>query len=334
MRTMKIALILCFVLVAFNEVRAQRPTERVISNNIEGTVLDENRRPVVNAFVELYSNLGTLIGNQRTTSGGRFSFRRLGPGRYLVTVKPFMTNLLEESETVEISNQFGLSETAFLDFRLKVDKRFLPSSPTITDVVFAQAVPDEAKRHFRLGIDKLRSDRVRGLADLEEAIRLFPDYFDALTALGKAHILDSMYEKGYPYLLRAIDVNQKCADCYYSLALAFYKLDQQPAAVRAIDAAAFLQPQAIHVRLLQGIILHAANDLQRAEAALLAAKSMSKEPNSDIHYYLALVYNKQGRNDEAAEELERYLKADKQISDLKKQETKALIKKLRKPGEN
>jgi hypothetical protein len=331
MKKLKIVLLLCTVLISFHNVLAQRSNERVISNSIEGTVFDEYRKPVVNAFVELYNSLGVLMGNQRTTAGGRFSFRRLGPGRYSVTVKPTMTNLLEETQTVEITNQFGQSETTFLDFRLQIDRRFLHSYPLVTGSVFAQDVPNEARRLFRAGIEKLGSDPLRGLEDLEQAVGLFPNYFDALTALGKAHIMAGNYEKGYPYLLKAIDVNQKCADCYYALGLAFYKLEQIPAAVKAINAAAFLQPQVVNVRLLQGIILHSAKDLQGAETALLAATSMSREPIPDSHYYLALVYNKQGRNQEAADQLELYLKADKKIPNLKKEETKALIEKLRKP---
>jgi tetratricopeptide (TPR) repeat protein len=330
MKKLKISLLLCSVLFTFHSIFAQGGNNRVISNSIEGTVFDENRQPVFNAFVELYNNLGVMIGNLRTTSAGRFSFRRLGPGRYSVTVKPLMTNLLEETQVVEINNQFGLSETAFVDFRLGLDRRFLPSTPTVTGAVFVQDVPENAKRLFRSGIEKLESDHVRAIQDLEQAVAVFPEYFDCLAALGKTHILDGNYEKGYPYLLKAIDVNQKCADCYYSLGLAFFKLDQIPAAVTAIDAAAFLHPQGFSVRLLQGIILLAAKDVKGAETALLAAKSLSKNPNPDVHYNLGLVYNKQGRNQEAADQLELYLKADKKIPDLKKEETKELIRKLRK----
>ena len=330
MKKLKVAVLLCSAFFASHNVVAQRPSERIISNNIEGTVFDEYKKPVFNAFVELNNSLGVVIANQRTTSGGRFSFRKLGSGRYSVTVKPSLTNLLEETQEVEISNQLGQSETAFLDFRLRTDKRFLPSSPTVTGSVFAQDVPDVARRFFKSGIEKLASDHLGGLQDLGQAINLFPAYFDALTALGKAHILDGDYEKGYPYLLKAIDVNQKCADCFYSLGLAFYKIQQIHAAVIAINAAAFLQPQVVNVRLLQGIILHSSKDLKGAETALLAAKSMSDEPNPDVHYYLALVYNKQGRNQEAADQLELYLKAYKKIPHLKKEETLTLIEKLRK----
>ena len=214
------------------------------------------------------------------------------------------------------------------------NKRFLPSQPTVTGSVFAQDVPDEAQRYLKSGLEKLGPDHLLGLQDLEQAVKLFPEYFDALTALGKTHILDGNYEKGYPYLLRSIDVNQKCGDCFYSLGLAFYKLEQIPAAVKAIDAAAFLMPQVVNVRLLQGIILHSGKDLAGAEAALLAAKSMSGEPNPDIHYYLALVYNKQGRNSEAADQLELYLKSYKKIPNIKKEETRALIEKLRHPKQS
>src|SRR5947208_10944354 len=41
--------------------------------------------------------------------------------------------------------------------------------------------------------------------------------------------------RSYPYLLRAIDVNQRSAPTYYSLSYAFYQLKQYPAALEAAD---------------------------------------------------------------------------------------------------
>lgn len=318
------------LIIGLSEVKAQRTgTLSIGLNQIEGRVTDESNNGVYNAYVELYDNFGSLINRQRTSGQGRFTFRGMQPGRYTVLVKPFGTNLQEESKEIEVNNQATRSDLVIVDFRLRVDKRFRDDEPSIVGTVFAQEVPAEAKQLYKSGIDKIKSKPDKALADLEEAIKLFPTYFDALTALGKYQILKGNYKIGYPFLLRAIDINKRCADCYYSLSLAFYKLNEITAASKAIDAAVLLQSQNPTIRLLQGIIYRLNNDLAGAEKALLTAKSLFKVPNSEVHWQLSIVYNRLKRNQEAADELEQFLKADPDLNDSERVNVRNLISKLR-----
>lgn len=298
-------------------------------NRIEGVVVDQSNSGVGNAYVELYDTNGSLVARQRTREQGRFSFRGMGPGRYTIIVKPFGTNLKEDSKDIEINNQNSRSDTVIVEFRLIPDKRFENSQPSVVGTIFAQEVPADAERLYKTGIERIESKPEQGAKDLEEAIKIFPRYFNALAALGKANIVRGKYELGYPYLLTAIDVNNKCGDCYYSLAIAFYKLDQLPAATKAIDAAVMLQPATAVIRLLQGIVYRLNNDLPGAEKALLTAKTLYKEPNSEVHWQLSLVYNRLKRNQEAANELEEYLKTKPDLSKSEKESVRDLISRLR-----
>ncbi|MEQ1921697.1 MAG: carboxypeptidase regulatory-like domain-containing protein [Pyrinomonadaceae bacterium] len=299
-------------------------------NRIEGRVTDETGNGVNNAFVELYSNFGTMVSRQRSTGQGRFTFRGMGPGRYVIAVKPYGTNLLEQEKDIEINNQSSRSDTVMVDFRLMQDRRFQANDLGIVGTVFAQEVPQEARQLYKSGIDEVQSNPGKSLASLEAAVKLFPNYFDALAALGKAKIIGGKYADGYPYLLRAIDVNKKCSDCYYSLSLAFYKLDETAAAIKAIDAAAILQPKSPVVRLLQGMIYYRSNDLKNAETALLLAKSLTDKPNAEVHWQLSLVFNRLKKNHEAADELEQYLKTKSDLKSAEIDSVRSLITKLRK----
>lgn len=300
-------------------------------SSIEGFIRDESHAPVYNAYVELYNSTGSQVDRQRSSSSGRFTFRGMPEGRYVISVKPFGTKLLEESQEVELIRLFGRATPIHIDFRLKVDKRFVSQRPTITGTVFVQEVPESAKQLYKSAMYAIESDKgERGLSELGKAIEIFPEYFDALTVLGKKYILIGNYEKGYPYLLRAVDVNRRCTDCYYSLSLAFYRLNELAAATKAIDAAAILQPKNSAVSLLQGMIYRANNDLTGAEKFLLLAKSLFDEPNSEVHWQLSLVYNRLKRNKEAADELEQYLKTKSGLNAAEKESVRNLISKLRK----
>lgn len=299
-------------------------------NRVEGRVTHKDTNMGVdNVYVELYSNLGTMVDRARTTGQGRFSFRRMGPGRYVVVAKPFGKNLREESVDIEINNQTGRSDTVYVDIRLRPERNAAAAEMGVVGTVFAQEVPADAKRLYKSGIDRVKSSPDRAYADLEAAVKLFPTYFDALAALGKAYVIGGKYEKGYPYLLRAIDINSKCSDCYYSLALSFYKLNELAAAVKAIDAAVVLQGQSSSVKLLQGIIYRLNKNLPGAEKALLTAKKLSTEPNPEVHWQLSLVYNGLERNAEAAHELELFMKAKSDMKDDEKTKVRDLIAKLK-----
>ena len=308
---------------------APRPITRQGTNWVEGKIITANNSPVYNAYVELYNDVGSLIDRQRSSTQGRFSFKGMGPGRYTVHVKPYGSNLLEEVREIEVNNQTTGSDFVSVNFRLSVDKR-TTEGVTIVGTVFAQEVPQDARRLYASGIEGLEANPDKALADLEAAVKSFPAYFDALAAVGKAYILKGNYGKGYPYLLKAIDINLKCADCYYSLALAFYKLNQIPAAIKAVDASALLQPGAPVIRLLQGIIYRINGDLTGAEKALLLARKLFKEPNHEVNWQLSLVYNRMKRNQDAAKELEEYLKVKPNVDKAEKQHVLGLIDKMRK----
>lgn len=301
------------------------------ASSIDGFVRDESHAPVYNAYVELYNSMGTLVDRQRSSSSGRFTFRGMPEGRYSISVKPYGTKLLEETKDVELIRLFGRATPVNVDFRLRVDKRFVSKRPTITGTIFVQEVPESAKQLYKSAMNAIDSDKdERALVDMGKAIEVFPAYFDALAALGKKYILDGNYEKGYPYLLRAIDVNKKCPDCYFTLALAFYKMNQLPAAVQASAASVVLQPRTPEYQLLLGTLLRVHGDLPRAEKALLAAKLLFKEPNPEVFWELSLLYNKTNRNPEAADALEAYLKAKPDVENTEKQRVRDLIAKLRK----
>jgi len=299
-------------------------------NRIEGRVTDEVNNGVNNVYVELYDNYNSVIGRERSSGQGRFTFRGMGPGRYTIRVKPYGTNFAEDEREIEINNQSSRSDIVMVDFRLRPDKRASQDELGVVGTVFAQDVPPAAKRLYTSGIDRIQSRPDDALAALKEAVKLFPNYFDALAALGKAYIMKGKYADGYPFLLRAIDVNKRCSDCYYSLSLAFYKLDELAAATKAIDATVILQANSAAVRLLQGIIYRLNNDLAGAEKALLLSKSLFSSPNPEVHWQLSLVYNKLKRNPEAANQLEQYLKAKPDIKSAEKESVTNLIGKLRK----
>ncbi len=305
-------------------------TPPVMAARIEGQIFDESRRPLADVYVELQNDVYSTLLTKKTDGTGRFTFIGLSVGRFRVRAFPVGKNLLEEVQDVEIIA--GLTGTTndiiFLEFTLRPDKRFVnPIVEKAPEAVFVQDIPVEAKKAYTFGVSSLDKKDTSGLADLEKAIAMFPTYFDALSRLGKEYLIRANYEKAYPYLVRAIDVNPRSYSSFYGLGYAFYRLNQIAAALKAAQACTILNPESDQAHLLYGTLLRLGNNLVEAEKELLKAKTLGKRPNAETHWQLALLYNHLNRNKEAVAELEIYLKLAPDTPDKKKVE--GLIAKLK-----
>ena len=300
----------------------------VLINSISGQVWDPYRHPVSDLYVELMNDSYMTISRQRI-SNGRFVFNGVQAGTYKVKVLTLGTNYLEQTQDVQIVNTVrGASDQQFLDFYLKFDPRKVTLGPNgMPGEIYAQEVPDEARKHYQKGIELLYDKKDKGLIELEEAVKIFPNYYDALNRLGTEYVQRKEYQKAVPHLIKAIDVNQRSHSSFYALGYAAYQMNRIPEAVEAARAATILKPDSITSYWLYGTVTRINGNYDLAEKALLQAKKLSKKPFPEIHWQLALLYNKLNRNNDAATELETYLKAQPEATN--KKEIQDLISKLR-----
>jgi len=301
---------LCFSVVAMfaNPLDVLPKTSNLI-NRIEGQVYDPNHRPVENVYVELLNDVDSVIQRTKTNSAGRFTFSGVPPGRLTVKVLPFGTNLMEQTQEVVVIQTTLGNDIEYVDITLRYDKQSREAAiEKAPGVIFVQEIPAAAKKSYTEGIADLAKHQEKGLEELQAAINIFPDYFDALDSLGREFISRRMYEKGYPYLLRAIDINPRSSSSYYSLGYAFYQMKQYPAALEAAKATTFLAPASMEAQLLYGTILRINGSYTEAEKALLQANSLAKKMNSETHWQLALLYNRLNRTQDTINELETFLK--------------------------
>lgn len=323
----KFALLICILIGLTFSTTASDPVNFV--NRIEGTVYSPERLPVENAFVELRNDIDSPIAQTKTNSSGRFTFVGMPGGRYIVKVLPLTADLAEQSQEAYVTNLVPRSsDIVYVEFYLARKKHLSETGiGKRTEVIFAQEIPPSAKKLYDQGSAELAKDKDKGLSKLEEAVKTFPDYFDALSLLGRELVLMKNYEKAYPYLLRAIDVNPKSFSCFFRLGYAFYQLKQYAAAAKAAAAAAILAPDSADTQLLLGTVARINGDLQDAERALTKANTFAKGKSSEVHWQLALLLNRLQRNREAIMELETFLKLEPNSPE--KAKIQALIVKLR-----
>lgn len=305
------------------------------NNSINGRVYDAQTRAMLpDLYVELQDQLGLTLGRSRTDSAGRFFFGRLSSGEFNVKVITFGTNYQETIQSVRLISMPTASgrlssDVAYVDVYLKLDPRRVNSgSNGPAGIVFAQEVPDDARKLYKKGVGELDDKKDEGLESLKKAVEIFPTFYDALDRLGSEYVLRKQYEEAAKYLVRAIDVNRRSYSSYYALGVASYNLKNLPAAIEALHAATVISPQSVNAQIFYGMVLRINGDYERAEKALLQAKSLAKSaPVAEVHWQLGLLYEKTERYKQAADELELYLKAAPKAPNA--EQVKKLIETLR-----
>jgi hypothetical protein len=154
---------LCFLLVVLFASKLEVfPGTLNLINRIEGQVFDPTHRPVQNVYVELLSETDSVIQRTRTNSSGRFTFSGGFAGRLTIKVLPYGTNLMEQSQEVEIIQTRNRTDTAYVDITLRYDKHGRQPATEKSGVVFVQDIPAAAKKLYMDGMANLSKHQDKG----------------------------------------------------------------------------------------------------------------------------------------------------------------------------
>lgn len=306
-------------------------------NTINGMIYDPTGRPASQIYVELLNELSTTVARTRTDGGGRFYFNGLSYGRFRVKVLTLGTNYLPYEEDVQLVNvsQSGIQTPVneYLEIKLRFDK---DKSNNAVDygggasagVIFAQDIPKEARKLYEKGAKELDDKKSDDLESLKKALEIFPDFYLALDRLGVEYVRRGQYETALPFLIKAVEVNERSFSSFYSLGMACLYLNHLKESVEAFRATTIISPQSPYANFWYGVALRQNGNFERAEKSLLRANELSKKsPIADVHWQLALIYNRTNRNKEAIAELEMFLKLKPDNPD--KAQVESLIARLR-----
>ena len=328
-----------------NNLEAAFSTNLQGRSSIYGIVFGEGRRPVPDVYVELLDDVNSTIRQIKTDPTGRFQFNGLVDGRYIIKIRTGNTGYLEHSQQVVIAaisaaranDRPSGSDNQHIDIALRLDERGMYGPFSIPGVVFAQNIPDAARRSYDEGIAYLREKKEeQAFAKLRTALEIFPDYYAALDRLGAEYGVRGVSDKGIDkeylqaglvLLTKAAQVNPRGYSSMYGLGWIEYHLGMTAEAIDHLVKAAALHGKAHDPYLMLGKAYRRAKTPDKAEEALKRADQLAHGKDPDIHWTLANVYNEQKRYGEAATQLELYLKSAPKGED--PQKIKDLISKLR-----
>lgn len=307
-------------------------------NSVSGHVFGDSRRPLADVHVELLNELGVTVSRIRTNGSGRYVFFGLPDGRYKVRVLPYEVNYHEQTQDVTLIPVSAIpgsgAEVAQLDFYLQPRESPNTGPLAAPGTIFAQEVPDSAKKLYEIGIAALKAKKEQeGFESLRMALEIFPSYFAALDRLGTEYAVRGSQDKRYfeaarVLLTKAVEVNRKSFSSTFGLGFSQYHLGLIDPAIENLQRATNIQNKMINGHMWLGIALKRVGKLADAEAALKRADEMSNGKESEVHWYLAGIYSDQKRYSDAADELEKFLKTKPDARDAEK--IRQVIAQLRK----
>lgn len=310
--------------------------QNATASTISGYVYAKaGRIPLPDIDVELLNNDYQTRGRTKTDGSGRYTFSGLPDGYYTVRVMAFRYDYEDQEAMLEIvtlkTTGQGVGNTYMTqDFYMSPRRGSLLE--TESAVVFAQDVPPEAKRLFDMAVADLSRSRIDdGVEGLRKSLNLFPKYYSALYRLGMEMFLQKKYGESVQLFMTAAAVNEKSATSLYYVGYSLHNLgkDYNKGAIVALENALTLAPSSLQILYLLGKIERSEGNLVNAEKHLLHAKKLAKVGIPEIFSELAQLYaNDLKQYDNAADELEAYLKVSRLPSNEEKK-TRKVISDLR-----
>jgi tetratricopeptide (TPR) repeat protein len=331
-----------FLFFSFLACAAPASTARAQGHSIRGKVRTSAGFNVPRVTVSLESGNGALIDQTVANNEGDFYFGNLSEQSYLITIsQPDFNPASERVEFVRNINPGDPGETRTVEITLTGRGGVRPPRAGFN---FVQNVPRAARDAYELSLKLAKEGRApESLAALQEAIRVFPDYFDAHFLLANEYVRQGKLPEAVNELNEAQRINPKDDRVWHAFGGVLMQQRKYAVAARVYAEAARLSPNDAQYLLLQATALIEQAALidpgradernyafSEAEKSLARAEQLSERKLVAVHLQRARLYERRGDRARAADELERYLR---QSPDLKNAPAiREAIKTLRTPA--
>ncbi len=307
-------LLLLFVLSCAAIARAQ-------GHSIRGKVRGSSGFNLPRITVDLQTGNGALIQQTVTNNEGDFFFSGLTDNSYNVAVSaPDFNPTVERVEFFRATNQDSPGETRTIEIILNAKAGMrLPRA----GLNFVQNVPKTARDAYELSLKLLKGGRApESLAGLQEAIKIFPDYFDARFLLASEYSKQGKLSEAITQLNEVQRINPKDDRVWHAFGVVMMRQQKYAVAARIFAEATRLSPADAQYPLLAGTALieqatmlgagKKAEErdyaLAEAEKFLTRAHELSNRKLAAVQLQFARLYEKKGERARAAAALEQYLK--------------------------
>ena len=330
--SLRLVVLLSFVIFP-GAIQAQRaPHKSSIPLQLNGQVrYAEGGRPAEFILVRLESFSGGVDGETTTDRSGKFKFSGLSPDVYVVSLRA--PGFREVSQQVDLRTQVSdyVQLTLFADTNRS-------SSSHRAGVIDAN-VPRAALAEFQKARDTLsQSNNVAAaVLHLQNAIRIYPKYFEALLLLGTAYMDQSNWDKAELTLTHALEIYPKGVNALFALGELYLRQNKNADAEKVLLQGQEFEDRSWQSHLCLGHVYWNMAAKFRDEAHyrplleksyVQAKRALQLKPDlAAAHLLKGNLLFKARRADEALHEFEEYIRLDANGPFV--EQTRALIQKIK-----
>jgi tetratricopeptide (TPR) repeat protein len=334
------ALVILVALLAFTlpGASAQQPSQR---RSIRGRAHYSSGATAAWIIVRLSSGRSESVTVTVTNYEGEFSFSDLSETSYIVAIQA--PGYQTVTEKVNFIGRADIARKIELTLLPDSAAQLSPSRPA-----FTQNVPKTARDAFERAMKLGKAGRKQvATTMLQEATRIFPDYFDAHFALSSELIKAGRMEEAIAELEESSRINPKDDRVYQTFGVILMRQGKfDIAAALFAEAARLNTTEPMHPLMRASALMDYASALNtsrpesaaaseravafsEAERDLILANEKSNKQLGVVHLQMARLYQRKGEREHAADELDQYLLTNPNAKDA--DEIRDIIRKLRLP---
>jgi len=261
--------------------------------------------PPTRAMVGLYGSTHPFQEHTLSDAKGRFRFKKLQAGTYTIAV--FDPRLGESRRTVEVTGSFaekGRIEVT-IPFRPSQDEHNRTALRSNTVDARELSVSPKASNLLQRARNKLgKGQSDAAVSDLQEAVRISPQFVEAWNLLGTIAYQTEEYDQAEKYFRSALEHEDDAFDPTVNLGGTLLSLGRYEEAFRYNQFAVLDRPESALANSQMGMNHYFLGDHEKAIEYLSVSKRRDPSHFSQPQFVLAQIYAAQGRSEKAIIELE------------------------------
>jgi tetratricopeptide (TPR) repeat protein len=242
---------------------------------------------------------------------GNYEFRGMIAGRYrMIATNP--NDPEQYSERAESDTTRAYSNRLQIDIYLRQplhSSKEKPNPGTLNIVEATQEIPKQARQAYEKGLKFQKDNQAeKALASFNQAIEIYPEYFQALTDRGNLLMQYNKLPESLTDFERALQINPKYSPALRGAAYCNIQHRKYEQAIVQLEKSIAYEPKIPLTHMLLGYAYLSLNRYDEAKQALQQALKLGADNVARARVYLAEVYAHEQKFKEAADEIRAYLR--------------------------
>ena len=291
------------ILISSGVTLAQQAPTISIQLQVHGQIrYSPSGRPAEFVLVRLESWDGASAGETTSDRSGRFTFMGLWKALFIVSVR--VQGFAEVKQQVDLRTQVS----DYVQLQLVPEVRSAPVSQPKHGTVLDASIPPAARGEFEKGSDALLSEKnvAKGIHHLEKAVRLYPQYVDALLLIGTTYMDKQDWLKAEEAFRQVIALDTKASAGYFGLGELYLRQKKYPDAETNMLLGIHLDLKSVQGHFLLGLLYYELGDLVKAGPQVGTALKLNPK-FARGHLLAANILLRAHQTENAVVEFEEYL---------------------------